>query len=294
MLRPVRHALDAIAYVKLAICAVAGGWLILRFVGFAHGYAGLRPYHVEAAATLFAAVVILTVALSRARTAIKSQSSPRIGPIFAVGFVAASLFLYWPAIFSGLFSDDFVLLARVERGQYGAVSTSLVRPLVMMIWRTLQAAHLGPASFHLLNIVLHGVVGYLAAQLTANWTQSRTLAVAAGLVTLTHSAAVEPVVWVSGAFDVVATTLVLATVMAARRYGAIASISVRFTVFALAIGSVLAKETAAVVGVLVGVDAWMRRSLTRLVAIDASILAAGAVIYGWLRLSGTGEASALH
>ena len=280
-------------YLSLAVCGLSGFWLLLRFTEYAHGSAGVRAYHVEAAATIFVALVFLFVTTRPGQTALTTAASAEPSPIFLAGFLTASLLLYWPAVGLGFFSDDFVLLGRVEGGQYGAASTSLMRPLVMFVWGTLKAAHLGPSAFHLLNIALHGVAAYLTSRVAAQWLRSRSMALIAGAVVLTHPAAVEPVVWVSGAFDLLATTLVLCAVLISRRYGVATSQGTRLALFALAISSVMAKETAVVAAVLIGLDAWIRRGISRLLMIDTAIIAVVSIVYSLIRLQGTAEAEAL-
>jgi hypothetical protein len=125
----------------------------------------------------------------------------------------------------------------------------------------------------------------LTTRLVEGWTRNRAWSVLAGLLVLTGPLAPEAVVWVSGMFDVLSTTLVLTCILIARRYESHVSPATRIQFVAVGLAAVGSKETAAVAGGLVLVDAWARRAVSRTLLVDAGILTAIVGVFGLIRLA---------
>src|SRR5262245_1887520 len=127
--------------------------------------AGAVPRHRAEAAWIVAAVLSAIVAATRhaADTASPSPADLRGTRWTPLAFLAGALLLYAPTIGSGFFSDDFVLLARAESGSL-SMSNGFFRPLPMAIWAVLIAvAGHAPVAFHLVNVLLHGLNGWLVS-----------------------------------------------------------------------------------------------------------------------------------
>ena len=132
---------------------------------------------------------------------------------------------------------------------------------------------------HALNIVLHGVNAWLSARVIAGWVPSAFWASIAGLLVLTAPLAPEAVAWASGIFDVSAASLVLTSIVIARRYGSDAvPWQTRAAFIATSLAAVLCKETAAVgpALVLLATPSARRSPLVRdVVAVGAAIVLFG-------------------
>jgi hypothetical protein len=190
-----------------------------------------------------------------------------------LGFCALAFVLYWQALFVGLLSDDYVLVARASQWAIGPVTPALFRPLPLFLWAVLLHSGGGPFALHCMNILLHGTNAYLMARVIGSWLGDWKWTLLAGLLVLTSPLAPEGVVWCSGVFDVLATTLVLGCLLLARRYRERVSPSTRIQFFACGVAAAACKETAVVgVGLLLA-DAWARRAQSRLLLIDTGVLA---------------------
>jgi hypothetical protein len=244
-----------------------------------------RRYHVESAATVF---VLAGLAL-RAVAPRSEGRQPALGsptPWWVVfPFVIAAGALYWPALGVGFLSDDFVLLARASTWELGEVTPALLRPVPLSAWALLTALHAPPPAWHALNVLLHGINGYLTARLAERWMPGRWPLMAGGLM-LVAPLASEAVVWASGIFDVSATTLVLASVILARAYDGAPRPGQRAGFLVTGILAMAAKETAVVAGVLVLIDAWVRRAIRRRLLIDLTFLLGTAAVFSAIRLLG--------
>lgn len=94
----------------------------------------------------------------------------------------------------------------------------------------------------------------------------------------------EAVVWCSGVFDLLATTLILTCVLIARRYEDHPAVATRIQFVTVGIGALASKETAAIAAVLVLVDAWARDAISRKLVTDTGILVFIAGIFSLVRL----------
>jgi protein O-mannosyl-transferase len=182
------------------------------------------------------------------------------------GTLAVAFALYWPALHIGFLSDDFVLADRATRGELVAPSHEFVRPVPLLVWRLVFMTGAGAVVLHGLNIALHGVNAALTVRLARHMGGTHAAALLAALLFLIWPTQVESVAWASGVFDVMMTTLVLATInlslspvpdLRAPRIAAIVL---------LAMLALLTKETAAAIPALLIVSSsarWMSRRPSR-------------------------------
>ena len=256
------------------------------------GFDDVQPHHVQAAAVGFVVLGILCLAANPTTSGAGEQSESRFPNSLIALFMFGSVVLYLPALRVGYLSDDFVLIPRAEAGQFGAVSSALFRPFVLGIWAVLRAVGSEASGLHLFNVALHGICGFLAARTVAGWTRSKWSGVLGGAAFLSHPMAVEPVVWIAGAFDVVATFFILAAVQVARGYGDSPPVSRRVVLVLLALAAVLSKETACVLGLLIFIDQVVLRTKSTVLFRDLGIITICSILYAAVRLHGTSEASA--
>jgi hypothetical protein len=199
-------------------------------------------------------------------------------------WIPAALVLYWPALSVGFLSDDFVIAERATQFASGMLNPDAFRPLPIATWGVLLSLGGGPATIHLLNVLLHGINAFLTMRLMQPLL-GRDRAVLAGAVMLTTPVLVEAVVWCAGVFDVMATTFVLLAVLASRADDE-ASVGSRARVYGYSIGGVLCKETAMVAPLLMALDAWMRGTRPRRArAVDLTVLFATMGAVGVVRFA---------
>lgn len=262
MTRQVRIAvavLASLAYARLA-------WVVIA----AHLTGGARRHHVEAAWFLVAAIAVVAALLGRDdRQASLGTASTR-PRLAVVVLLTAAFLLYRPALGVGLLSDDFVLLARPLFGAW-----EFLRPVPMLLWRVVHPLG-GPAALHATNVALHGLnailVWIFAGQIGCG-TAGRWIA---ALFFLTFPAAVEPVVWSSGIFDVLLATLTLGAVLLAHR----PQRSFRAAAVLLVVAAVLTKETAVVIPVLLALAAVASgRRVVEWTTVAAAVCVAGYVAF---------------
>jgi hypothetical protein len=101
---------------------------------------------------------------------------------------------------------------------------------------------------------------------------------------LTAPLAAEPVIWCSGVFDLSATTLILSCVVLGRQYDGNPTWSRRVSFIVIGLAALAAKETAAIAGLLVLVDAFARSKLNRKLLVDIGILIGLVGIVSLIRL----------
>lgn len=123
--------------------------------------------------------------------------------------------------------------------------TSYFRPLVLTTWMAeMQLFKLTPLYSHAINVILHGInaclVYFIACCLYESRDKSRLAALFAALLFSVHPCLAEGVAWISGRFDLLATTMLLAG-FATAMAPATAIRCVAVGVFAL--GALLSKET---------------------------------------------------
>jgi hypothetical protein len=195
-------------------------------------------------------------------------------PALLVGAAAALAFI--PSLAAGFVVDDLRLIVE---NPYAQSLSYLPRVFVTHLWdvhgsttdpnqyyRPLVSASYilnwvvadGAAwPFHLFNVIVHAAAAVLAARIACRWLRSDALGVLAGLAFALHPTRTESVIWISGRTDVLMTLFVLCAVElaheASRSTGARQTIAgVGFALCALA--SLLSKEPAVILPVLVAVD----------------------------------------
>jgi hypothetical protein len=287
----------ALSLVARGLLVAAAIRIVILYAAFWAGRPDVKSYHLEASATFL--VIVAAVAwwaASRRRddgpqheTAGGTSSVESWGAF--VFFPLAALALYSSALPVGLLSDDFVLVSYGHDWRLGAGASYVFRPVSVVLWGLLDHMHLGVAPFHGLVFLLHGVVAWLTLRIASAWLDSARGAWLAAVLMLTFPVAVEPVVWLANGFEnVVMAMFALMAVLVARRYGDAPTVRDRVLCAALAVAAVLSKETAAVTGVLILIDAWVRRALTRAVRFDAIALGAAGVLYGAIRILAASDA----
>lgn len=164
--------------------------------------------------------------------------------------------LYGQSLTFGYVWDDYALfldntLLREGVWSWATVArpilpdTPYFRPLVLSTWMAeMQLFELKPLYSHAVNVVLHGLNSCLlytiAGSIYERYQGARWAALIAALLYATHPCLVESVAWISGRFDLLATTLLMAgcTIAMAPATG------VRCLLVALlALGAMLSKET---------------------------------------------------
>jgi hypothetical protein len=130
--------------------------------------------------------------------------------------------IFWPTLNVGFVSDDYLyhaafsntLLDFLEKtilvGSNGIMTPEFFRP-VGIISLKLDYLFWGPdpVGFHLTNILLHSINAVLLFYLVGSFGIRRVGAFAAGLFFGLYPLNSEPVSWVSGRFDLLATTFIL-------------------------------------------------------------------------------------
>ena len=253
--------------------------------------AAVQRFHVETAFVWFVLGVILVVALRSSPTG-PGEPAP-VRSLDARYMAVMALFainLYWPALTAGFFSDDFSLLPRARALDLGAVHGGLFRPLPMSLWAVLERVDAPERVYHLLNVVLHAVNACLGGAIVGGWVRERAAPYVAALLMLTAPLAVEPVVWVSGLFDVLMTTFALTTVLIFRLRATNPTPALLWGTVCCAVASMLSKETGVVVPALIVCDAVARNS--RAYRRDAALYIVGAIsiAYAAARLAAASDA----
>lgn len=239
------------------------------YVDYVMGSATKR-FHVESAALVFALCGLIVQAFSRRSEEIARsdcESQPRW---LILIFIALSVSLYLPSLSVGLLSDDFVLVQRASEWRIGPAAPELFRPLPMALWALLLKFGAGPYLLHSLNVLVHGANAYLTNRVVAAWVGTNIRSVLAGLLLATSPIAVEPVVWCSGVFDLLATFFALMLILVARRYSRHPSFTTRLAFVTLALLALASKETGAIAVGLVLLDGWLRRALPRALLLDSA------------------------
>ena len=164
-------------------------------------------------------------------------------PVLAL---AAAALLHWPALSAPFFADDWLFLDQSRMRSFFAAVLSpdpignFFRPLgrVAWFWTLGHASGESPAAFHAANLLLWLASVALLWALARRVAGVRVAAVAAAVFALTYAADV-PVLWASGAQDLLALALALGALLAIA-HGRIAVAA------ALLFAAPFAKETAAV------------------------------------------------
>lgn len=265
----------------LVVLGSLGTWAAINGIVYATDFA--KRYRAEAAWFLFAvALVTGAIHATASRMAVPEERAsirPRVMIVAWLASLAIASALYSRLILNGLLSDDFALLERAQRGSLVDNDWEFLRPLPLIIWRGFS--YIGDQAFvagalHAFNIALHGTNAWLAGLLALRFGLPARESAIAALLFLLFPAAIEPVAWVSGVFDVLLVTLavtacVTVTVPLGRTLGAV--------IVALLTAAALAtKETAVVFPVLLMIAAYgsplttLRRAVTP-IAISIGVVA---------------------
>lgn len=130
--------------------------------------------------------------------------------------------IFWPTLNVGFVSDDYLYHAAFSNtfwdflektilvGSGGAMIPEFFRPVGIMSLK-LDYSFWGsdPVGFHLTNILLHSLNAVLLFYLAGSFGLRRVGAFAAGLFFGLYPLNSEPVSWISGRFDLLATTFIL-------------------------------------------------------------------------------------
>jgi hypothetical protein len=199
-------------------------------------------------------------------------------------FLLAGLIAFSPNLNSYFLSDDFVQIGKVLHGDtstvWGQEHGGFFRPI--FIWSYFvdsQIWHARPFGYHLTNVIAHALNAFLVFNLIARMLQAlkvesrkiNIVAISAAVLFLLHPSHSEAVIWISGRADLLATGLVLASLItyvayesSRQRWYLLGSIGL----FALAL---LAKESAICTPMLILIIGLLTRAkLARLISIVTS------------------------
>lgn len=235
-----------------------GTWAAINGIAYAADFG--KRYRAESAWFLFA-TALLAAAIHATASSTKPEHSTSIRPrLVIIGWLtslAIAAALYFRMLSNGLLSDDFVLLDRAQRGILFANDWAFLRPLPLMIWRGF--GYIGSDAFvagalHAFNIGLHGTNAWLVALLAMRFGLTAKDGIIAAILFLVFPAAIEPVAWISGVFDVLLVTLAISacltiTVTLGRTLGA-------FIIAILTAAALATKETAVILPVLLAIAAY--------------------------------------
>ncbi len=209
---------------------------------------------------------------------------PAVLGLIGYGFVLHDFFL----------ADDFSMLLYASSArswtavfsQGGPWDEQWIRPLGLLAWwLNLQLFGLEPFGYHLFNLAFHvlnaALLAWLVFVLTGH-ALSGTIAGAAFAVLPNHP---EAVTWISGRFDVLATSGVLASLLAWTRYLGVDGKPWQLALAILAyVGALLSKEMALCAPLMyVGLALWYFRPLSRRAWWGLVALAAVTVVYLGMR-----------
>jgi hypothetical protein len=275
--------------VGAAVVLVLATRLCVLIVGYQGAAGSIRRPHIESAALLLA-VTGLAYRFATDRRADPDGSSCDAVPIaYWVVLSCGATILYWPALWVGLLSDDFILVQHASAWDASQVAPQLFRPLPIIVWAVIVHLGGGAVALHGLNILLHGTNAYLAASIVAGWHEARRWAAAAGLLVLLSPLAPEAVAWCAGVFDLCAAAFMMAAVLAARRYADRGNAPNILLLIGLCAGALLSKETAVMLPLLIALDAWVRGSLSKRVGVAVAALAGAIVLFAVIRLGSAGD-----
>ena len=267
------------------LTGIAGAW-VLSTAG-TYFFGGPR-HRAESAWFVLAALAVAATAMNGARDQLsdgpRAQRSVRSG-LALLTIVGVTLIIYSPVTSLGLFSDDYVLLARSSRELVDPRAWEHFRPLPLFIWKVIYPVG-GAAALHLLNVILHGLNAWMTGLLSRRLGHSTQVAALVMATFVFFPAAVEPIAWNSGIFDLAAVFFGLLFILGA---SATSSAAQRLGLVAL-VAALLSKETAIVLPLIAMAFAWRTDVNRRTLAIAVAIAAA----YAGLRLmSGSDASSAL-
>ena len=276
--------------VAVAVGAVRLLWLAVSYTA---GDLTVRRHHVESAAFIFAALLLLHVFTSGRveRRAIDVPPAPRgWAVVFALGVVVAVLFARTMGI--GFFSDDFVIYAWARRFELTPDEWTYLRPVPIALWSSL-ASWLPASGFavaaHVVNVVLHVVNAVLTYGLGRALAGTFLASSVSAVVFAVFPVNVEAVVWPSAVFDVLLVCFTLMFAHLALRRPALSARAL-IAVVALTAAGLLTKESFVVAPALVALLLYAVQA-PRAAYWPAIVSAGLSAIYSLWRLSDPGVAS---
>jgi len=248
--------------------------------------AAIKRPHIESAALLLAIVGLASRFATDTPDSSDDFVRSRVSPAMWLVMVCAAMALYWPALFIGYLSDDFILVEHASVWDIGPVAAQLFRPLPLFVWGIVLHLAGGAVALHALNILLHATNAYLISCVLGAWLRDRWWTLMAGFTVLASPLAPEAVAWCSGVFDLSSTLLLLVAILVARRYANPAKTATRILFITVCIAALLSKETAVVVPLLVLLDSWIvRRSLPKRLLVDLAVVGGAVAIFAVMRLT---------
>jgi hypothetical protein len=276
--------------VAVAVGAVRLLWLAVSYTA---GDLTVRRHHVESAAFIFAALLLLQVFAS-GRDDRRAVDTPRMlrGWVLVLALCVVVALLFARAIGIGLFSDDFVIYAWARRFELTPDEWTYLRPVPIALWSSL-AGWLPPTDFavaaHVFNVVLHMVNAVLTYGVGRALGGTFLASSVAALLFAVFPANVEAVVWASAVFDVLLVCLTLVLAHLALRRPAMKAKSL-LAVVALSAAGLLTKESFVVAPALIALLLFAARA-PRVAYWPAMVGAGLSAIYSLWRLSEPGIAS---
>jgi hypothetical protein len=246
------------------------------------------PMNAEAGCALAVTLLLASHAISRREWT--PVSVPRWW-LAALGLGLLTAVAFWRGLHVYFVADDFVLVSRTNHLDFRSAlkmfvwSFGFFRPLSDLTMAVSERwAAFSPELWHITSWMLHAVNALLVFLLALRLGLSRFAALFAAALFVVHGSRPEPVVWVAGRADLIATFFVLAALLfylAARIPAALACMVI----------ALLSKESAYMFPLLVVLLLFIRRDFSRrqmaVVALFGAV--AGAVfLYRWSLLRGLG------
>jgi hypothetical protein len=140
--------------------------------------------------------------------------------LVALGALAVTLAVYWPALGYYLNNDDFGWLANGRDFSWARLVSMagrdhFYRPLVEMYFASLlRTCGMNAVCLHAFSLLLHAINVFLVWMLARAWIPGRAAPVLAALVFAVMPVHSEPVMWVAAVTELLPTLFSLATVLA--------------------------------------------------------------------------------
>jgi hypothetical protein len=139
---------------------------------------------------------------------------------WATGAILAAL-VFLPSLFAYFTGEDFIFIKFVADGKafYDTSQNLFYRPLPNLLWQLDYSLWgLNAPGYHLTNILLHALNTALVALVASRLTDNRTIGWLASVFFGLHPLHVEPVTWLAGRPDLLATAFGLVALLAALQY----------------------------------------------------------------------------
>ena len=149
-----------------------------------------------------------------------TTTAVREGALVALGALAVTLAVYWPALGYYLVNDDFGWLANGRDFSWARLVSMtgrdhFYRPLVEIYFASLlRVCGMNAACLHAFSLLLHAINIFLVWMLARAWIPGPAAPVLAALVFAVMPVHSEPVMWVAAVTELLPTLFSLATVLA--------------------------------------------------------------------------------